>query len=58
MLQVVNTHEKQKKKHSVSKESNEFANQLNFTQKEIDIDDKVIEAAINIKKEAKMQGLN
>ena len=44
MLQLVNTHEKQKKKYSISKESNKFAKQLGFTAKKIGIKDKPIEA--------------
>ena len=43
MLQLVNTHKKQKKKkrrYSISKESNKFADQLDFTLEEIDIKDK------------------
>ena len=53
MLQFVNAYKKQKKKYSICKVSNRFANQLDFTLKEIDIKDKAIEFAKNIKKEAK-----
>ena len=58
ILQLVNAHDKQKKKHSFCKESNEFAKQLDFTTKEITIKDKETETAKNMKKEPKAQGLN
>ena len=44
MLQVVNTHEGQKIKYSISKESNKFPKQLDLTTKEIDIKNNAIEA--------------
>ena len=51
MLQCVNEHVKQKEKYSISKESNEFANQFALTLKEIGIKAKTIEAAKNMKKQ-------
>ena len=42
----------------MTKGSNTFANQLNLTPKDIDIKYKALEAAKNIKKEAKTQGHN
>ena len=43
ILQLVNTHNKQKKTYSICKESNKYANQLNLTPKEIYIKDQAIE---------------
>ena len=43
MIQLGNTHEKPK--YSISKESNKFTKQLDFTITEIEIKDQIIEAA-------------
>ena len=53
MLQIVNTHEKQKKKYSISKGSNRFANQLDFTLKEKYIKDKARETGKTLRKKQK-----
>ena len=54
MLQSVNTHEKQMKGYSISKESNKFDYQLDFASKE-----RSSKRGIkNIKKETKTQELN
>ena len=45
--QLIYTHENQKKKKSICKESNIFANQHDLTPKEIDIKDKAIYEAKN-----------
>ena len=44
MLQLVKTHNKQKKKNSIIKERDKFAKQLEFTLKEIYIKDRAIKA--------------
>ena len=44
----------EKKKHPITEESNKFFNQLDFTQKEIDLKDKEIEAAKYVKKQKNM----
>ena len=51
MLQLVNTHKKEKKKYSICKESNKFANPFDLKLKEIGIKDKSTEAAKTYKEE-------
>ena len=46
-----------RKEYSFSRESYDFSKQLDFTRKEIDIKDDVIESATNKKEEAKVQTL-
>ena len=53
LLQLVNIHEKKKKKYTLSKESYKFANQLDHILKEIGIKDKAIYAAKTLKKRNK-----
>ena len=50
MLQLINTHENQKRYSIREEESNKFANQLNLTPKEIDMEYQGIEIARDIKK--------
>ena len=57
MLQSVNAHKKQeKKKFQLVKKAINFLNNSTSQVKEIDIRDKAIEVAKNIKKEAKAHG--